>query len=51
MWKCGNYMLAGITDDCYYKDDRCCYYCDKVNTCKAKVKCEMPEVLCCSDLA
>lgn len=40
MWKCGQYMLAGITDDCYYKDDRCCYYCDKKWECKAKVKCE-----------
>ena len=26
--------------DCHYKDDRCCWYCDKRFECKAKVKCE-----------
>ena len=25
---------------CSYKDDRCCYYCDKKWDCKAKAKCE-----------
>ena len=39
MWKCGCYVLATI-DDCYYKDNRCCWYCDKKFECNAKVKCE-----------
>ena len=39
MYKCGNYVKSE-TDDCNYKDDRCCYYCDKKWDCKAKAKCE-----------
>ena len=34
MYKCGNYVKPE-TDDCSYKDDRCCYYCDKKWDCKA----------------
>lgn len=40
MYKCGNYVKPE-TDDCSYKDDRCCYYCDKKWDCKAIVKCEI----------
>ena len=38
MYKCGTYVKPE-TDDCSYKDDRCCYYCDKKWDCKAIVKC------------
>ena len=38
MYKCGNYVKPE-TDDCNYKDNRCCYY-DKKWDCKAKAKCE-----------
>lgn len=37
MYKCGTYVKPE-TDDCSYKDDRCCYYCDKKWDCKAIVK-------------
>lgn len=40
MYKCGNYVKPE-TDDCSYKDDRCCYYCDKKWDCKAKAKCDV----------
>lgn len=38
MWKCGNY-IAEQNSDCYYQDDRCCWYCDKRDICDAKSKC------------
>ena len=38
MWKCGNYMPEAHSD-CYYQDDRCCYYCDRMKTCTAISKC------------
>lgn len=38
MWKCGNY-IPEASSDCAYKDDRCCWYCEKRSTCKAKSKC------------
>ena len=28
MYKYGNYVQPE-SDDCSYKDDRCCYYCDQ----------------------
>lgn len=42
MYKCGNYVLPETdeADDCYYKDDRCCYYCDREQQCKAESKCK-----------
>lgn len=38
MYKCGNYIPEAYTD-CYYEDDRCCFYCDKENTCAANSRC------------
>lgn len=38
MWKCGNYN-GTFNTDCYYKDDRCCWYCDKRDTCESNSKC------------
>lgn len=38
MWKCGNY-IEEVNSDCHYKDNRCCWYCDKKDTCEAKSRC------------
>lgn len=38
MWKCGNY-IPETNSDCHYKDDRCCWYCERRDICKAKSKC------------
>lgn len=38
MYKCGNYIPEHIID-CFYQDDRCCWYCERRDACKAKSKC------------
>lgn len=41
MWKCGNYNSdnSEFPTDCYYQDDRCCFYCDRRKACTATAQC------------
>lgn len=38
-WICKNSHFPGSYTDCHYKDDRCCWYCDKRDDCSAESKC------------
>lgn len=43
MFRCNsNYYCepSKENNDCFYKDNRCCGYCDKRWSCTANVKCE-----------
>lgn len=38
-WLCKNSHSPGSYTGCHYKNDRCCWYCDKRDDCSAESKC------------